>query len=287
MSVTPVKLQRDLPRLAKSLIDAADERARKTLLRQQQPRFYSHLRRLAVERFALLRWGRSVNLDELAGIEIVAPSILNLIGELTGTAMKAPGYHAGLQHTYGYLLSLIETPFGFKRDRWITTTIEDGFGLPANSLQAFPTRGTLLVNLTAFLSQLSLADQNRLKTIGAVANFDRVEFSQIRGQRIVEQANFRDRLNAPQRIEIRTDIIPFLHTGRDAQSLLVYSLRRNSRPAKLITTFPIGTAAAAELLDRSRFGGKQPIRLRFNAYLEGFPPAGTIGKRLHAELGPS
>jgi hypothetical protein len=286
MSVTPVKLQSDLPRLAKSLINAADDRARKTLLRQQQPRFYSHLRRLAVERFALGRWGRSVNLDELAGIEIVDPSILRLIGAVTGTAMKAPGYHAGLQHTYGYLLSLIETPFGFKRDRWITSTIEDGFGLPANSLQAFPNRGTLLVNLTAFLSQLSLADQNRLRTTGAVASFDRVEFSQIRGQRIVEQANFRDRSNAPQRIEIRTDIIPFLHTGRDAQSLLVYTLRRNSGPAKLITTFPIGTAAATDLLDRSRLGGKQPIRLRFNAYLEGFPSTGTTGKRLHEELRP-
>lgn len=289
MSVTPVKLQRDLPRLAKSLIDAADDRARKTLLRRQLPRFYSHLRRVAVERFVLGRWGRSVNLDELAGIQIVDPSILRLIGEVTGTAMKAPGYHAGFQHTYGYLLSLVKTPYGFKRDRWITSKIEDGFGLPTNSLQAFPNRGTLLVNLTAFLSQLSLADQNRLKTTGAVASFDRVAFSQIRGQRIVEQANYRDRSNAhaPQRIEIRTDIIPFLHTGRDAQSLLVYSLRRNNGPGKLITTFPIGTAAATELLDRSRFGGKQPIRLRFNAYLEDFPSAGTTGKRLQEELRPS
>lgn len=281
------KLRRDLPRLAKSLIDTADDRARKTLLRTQLPRFYSHLQRVAVERSALGRWGRSVNVDELAGIEIVDPAILRLIGDVTGIAMNAPGYHAGLQHTYGYLLSLVKTPFGFKRDRWITSTIEAGFGLPANSLQAFPNRGTLLVNLTAFLSRLSQADQNRLKTTGAVVSFDRVAFSQIRGQRIVEQVKLPDRPNRLQRIEIRTDIIPFLHTSRAGRSLLVYSMRRNRQPARLITTFPIGTAAAAELLHQSRFGPKRPIRLRFNAYLEGFPSAGTVGKRWPEELRPS
>ena len=138
----------------------------------------------------------------------------------------------------------------------------------------------MLVNLTGFLSRLSLADQNRLKTTGAVASFDRVQFSQIRGKRIVEQVRFRDRSNGLQRISIRTDIIPFLNIARDAQSLLVYSLRRNDESAKLITTFPIGTAAATELLHQSRFGGKQPIRLRFNAYLKGFPKSRHRGETL-------
>ena len=280
-----MNLQTFLPKLATSLIKVSNDHERRRLLRQQLPRFFSHLQRLAKERPTLARWGRSINIDELAGLTIVDPMVLSMIGSLTNTAMNSPGFHAGLQHTYGYLLSLVETPYGFKRDRWITSTIEDGFGLPSKSLQAFPNRGTLLVNLTSFLSRISLSEQPKLKVHGSVANFDRVDLSAIRGWRIVEQIEPKIS-NHMQSIEIRTDILPFLNATLEYECLLVYSLRLEHRPSKLITTFPISSEVTQALLHSSRFGDNQPIRLRYNAYCSGLTEANLVGKRTCAPLPP-
>src|SRR5262249_2770464 len=95
-----------------------------------------------------------VNVDEYAGQTIVHPEILRAIGELAGVRMRSPVVHAGLQHTYGYLFSLIETPYGAKRDRWVTTDLETGFGLELSLLGEKPHDGTLLANLTWFLGRI-------------------------------------------------------------------------------------------------------------------------------------
>ena len=60
----------------------------------------------------LALWGRSVNADENTGETIVHPAILAAIGALAGVPMRGRFVQAGLQHTYGYLFSLIDTPYG-------------------------------------------------------------------------------------------------------------------------------------------------------------------------------
>jgi len=81
-----VNLQIFLPKLAMSLINASDDYERHSLLSNQMPKFFSHLQRLAKERPTLARWGRSINIDELAELKIVDPKILIMIGALTNNA---------------------------------------------------------------------------------------------------------------------------------------------------------------------------------------------------------
>src|SRR5262245_13206806 len=64
-------------------------------------------------------WGRSANFDENAQSVIVDPAIVRAVGETAGVPARGRFVHAGLLHTYGYLFSLIETPYGAKRDRWV------------------------------------------------------------------------------------------------------------------------------------------------------------------------
>ncbi len=262
-----MKLESALSILAKELAEVTETSARCSLLRRRMPRFYSHVRRICDERVVLRRWGRCSNTDENTGTAIVDAGILDMIGKIANVPMKAPSYHAGLQHTYGYLLSLIETPYGYKRDRWLSPAIEDGFGLPSGSLSAFPRRGTLLVNLTSLLSRISLG--STVVTEGARASFEQVPFGKQEGWRITESV---------ADLKIHTDIFPFLY-GEQDQSLLVYSTAMSKNSAKLVTAFPIMAESRDLLLDSSQFGKKQTIRLRFNAYVENFTGGERVGSR--------
>ncbi|WP_144057903.1 hypothetical protein [Novipirellula maiorica] len=284
-------LETALPKLSEQLAAAGTERERLSRLRVGMPRFYRHLRRVRDERSVLSRWGHSVNTDELASQDIVAPEILSLLGEITHVPMQPPGYHAGIQHTYGYLLSRIETPYGFKRDRWLRSTIENGFGLPKQSLQALPRRGTLLGNLTVFLSLLSLRDQPAVDMTGCTATFNSSELSRAKGTRLLETFRLPTSASTSTKAvgdvyQLQTDMFPFRtpldHTNDSG--LLVYAIRRGTGSAKLITTFPISDKTKDELLDPERLGPQQSIRLRFNAYLDGFPAGGVLGERVVSEL---
>src|SRR5436190_9017644 len=108
-------------------------------------------------------WGRSANVDENAGQTIVDPAILRAIGRLAGVPMRGRFVHAGLQHTYGYLFSLIETPYGYKRDRWVSEEWEIGFGMDRSLLAPEPRAGTLLANLTWFMGRIVFRDCPRLR----------------------------------------------------------------------------------------------------------------------------
>src|SRR5205823_4357190 len=104
-------------------------------------------------------WGTSINYDELAKAIIVHPAILRALDksfvshapmEVQNIDAQAPesvatarllgvapthdpaGHplaHAGMEHTYGYLFSVLKTSFGYKRARWVSGESERGFGL--------------------------------------------------------------------------------------------------------------------------------------------------------------
>jgi len=84
----------------------------------------------AKRRGPLSFWGRSSNTDEVTQSQIVDPAIIALIGRLAQKKLSPVTPHAGLQHTYGYLFSEIETPYGMKRDRWTETTLENALDIP-------------------------------------------------------------------------------------------------------------------------------------------------------------
>ncbi|MEZ6091413.1 MAG: hypothetical protein R3C05_26030 [Pirellulaceae bacterium] len=277
-----MQLDEQLPELADTLIAESDLSARIRVMRRQMPRFLRHLERVATEQDVLARWGLSKNFDEVAMRELVSERILELIESVTGVPMFEPACHAGLQHTYGYLLSLIETPFGYKRSRWLSGTIERGFDLPTGSLQAFPRRGTLLSNLTVFLSHFSLDDQPKPTTIGVTSSFHLTHRSSFAIRRIVE--SICSPAGSENTIHFRTDLVPFPRRGEPNPYLLIYTIQKEDDAAKLITAFPVGDAMCDELTEPSRFGDEQSITLRFNGFVDGFPREGLVGTRRLIDL---
>jgi hypothetical protein len=102
-------------------------------------------------------WGKSINFDEMMHATIVHSDILSYLASKLGI----PGpdgkiIHAGMEHTYGYLFSVLETKFGFKRARWVQNDIEVGLGLDKGILGPIPSKGTLFSNITCFAGNISL-----------------------------------------------------------------------------------------------------------------------------------
>jgi hypothetical protein len=217
-------------------------------------------------------WGQSCNIDENAGQEIVPPPILQVIGELAGVPMRGRFVHAGLEHTYGYLFSLIETPYGFKRTRWVSTDLEIGFGLDPTLLGDQPNAGTLLGNLSWFLARIvfraqpdCMPQQAPATVAPDIVNYPYADLAILR---IVERIEI-----GPTPIRIYTDLVPFPHSAPQTDKenqLLIYSLQKRSAASpKLVTAFPVKKSMVDELMTSAQSSGKAPIRLRYNAYVRG------------------
>jgi hypothetical protein len=257
---------------------AASQRGRsaRTVLKKLCPHVYRQISQDAKTPLLLSLWGRSVNFDEFAGKTIVHPAILRAIGELAGIPVRGRIVHAGLEHTYGYLFSLIETPYGFKRERWTSTSLESGFGIERSLLGERPLAGTLLANLTWFLGNIVFRGEARLLSrmegmAAAVApELSAYDFSQIRGDRVIERIP----AGSGRTASIFTDLIPFPHpaaTPNSANTLLVYSVQPSEKARiKLITAFAINQAAVREITNSIDPKKQVPIRLRYNAYLRGY-----------------
>jgi hypothetical protein len=237
-------------------------------------------------------WGLSRNIDEShlqdrtrtvpANIVQFFNSILNVPYDDTFTFG-----HAGLTHTYGYLMSNLKTPFGFKRARYVDGEIESGFGLPSGIFSGLPPQGTLLSNLTSFAGRIALRDQPQLvrnlpATLPEIANFP---YATLKPKRLVE------RLRSDQfHLEMRTDIIPFKmasSTGKNTH-LLIYSIdfrKRSEDPQpKLITVFPVQKGFGDGIFSNIGFGDRQPIKLKYNASVPvNIPQEDMIGKRYVAD----
>ena len=254
--------------------------ARADVLRTVAPSVYNQIRRSA--RFEALHglWGLSANRDELADAQIVAPSIVRLIAELSGLDFDGAAFHAGYQHTYAYLFSVLETPYGLKRDRWIRSTLDDLFGFSAPTIRIHPRKGTLLLNLTWLLGSLVFDRNSEART--ALDTFRSTVPEQVarfhrrspRRARIIERPS-----RTP--FEIITDIIE-LKTG----DLLIYSLRdRDGGEHRLVTTFPISKAVKNELLAAERFAPtRRDLELRFNAVAPALGKGPMRGTRILASV---
>ena len=200
-----------------------------------------------------------------------------------------PIVHAGLQHTYGYLLSTIVTPFGYKRDRWLSPWLEQGFGLPPDVLGPNPSRGTLLANATllagsaAFRGDATAARRLRRIATAAAAAVRKLDFTRLAQTRIVESLSLRDAAGRFRSIRIRTDLVPFPRPveGCVENCLLVYSVEDSSRPgARLTTLFPVAPPFVAELTHPRQFGPAVEIRPRYNAAVPGLGRETLRGRRV-------
>ena len=233
-------------------------------------------------------WGASINFDEFAKAEIVHPKVLSSLAEMFGTKYSAQNpfrtVHAGLEHTYGYLFSLLKTPFGYKRARWVSGDLDRGFGLPAGTLGPSPKKGSLFGNLTYFLGQIAFrGEPQALSMVEASAGF---ASPPLRGLliddkkiiRLEEKVDFGDH----RTVILRTDFVPFPKMPGDPAAnshLLIYSvLDAAPQHPRLITAFPVqksfvDKAIAPDVL------GDQKISTRYNAFVDGLTGNPKAGKR--------
>ena len=234
-------------------------------------------------------WGDCRNFDELAGQVIVEPSILQTIFQIAGRRLSPEHPHAGFQHTYGYLFSVIETPYGKKRDRWVQTDLEAGLGLPLDVLGPSPSEGTLMANATWLAGSIAFSDHKRLhwmrrclakRAALSVQEFEPEKWRSLRLTETVPPANSN---SLPSDIFLITDLIrmPFAEkSGIRENWLLVYSIdSESSGIPQLITLFTVTDDFVESIRERAAKRKRSDIRPRYNAFVPGLtndPQRGTV-----------
>jgi hypothetical protein len=257
------------------------------VLRARCPYVYDQLRRDARFPGLLSLWGRCVNIDENTQEVIVHPVILRALGKLAGVPVRSRVVHAGLQHTYGYLFSLIQTPFGFKRDRWTTTDLERGLGIDLSLLGERPAAGTLLANATWLLGQVAFRGQHAVldrlagEAAAVAPALVAYDYSALSVCRIEERATPPGTIR--REVRLVTDLVT-LPRAPDDDRLLVYSAQAGARaPLRLVTAFPVRPGVAEELRASAVPGGPAEVRLRYNAYVPGLQGQTLPGRRALVE----
>lgn len=229
----------------------------------------------------LIFWGQCRNEDEFAGQMIVDPTILEIVFHLAKQRFVPEHPHAGLQHTYGYLLSIIETPYGRKRDRWTTASLESSFDLPLDVLSPTPADGTLLANATWLAGSIAFRGHNRLKWMQrclmkrVAPAIQALQLDHLPGVRYTETIELPMHRRPESRVVLVTDLVqmPCADEVTNKESwLLVYSIddSRNQHP-QLVTLFAVTDDFVQAIHARAVTRRRDDIRLRYNAYSSGFP----------------
>ena len=228
-------------------------------------------------------WGHSINFDENAHGIVVDPAIIDAIMDLANVGARQERIvHAGVEHTYGYLLSTLQTPYGYKRARWVSSDIVNGFKLMPGSIGPTPTYGTLFSNLTYFAGSIALRDQkDELKIIqseadGVSPSIKHYPYGRLEITRVEEV------ITAPRAVTLRTDFVKFPNqpanpTANTNTYLLVYSIYDSAdpvTPVKLISAFPVSTGSMT-MTTTSGLGENVPVQTRYNAYVAGITAPAT------------
>ncbi|MEL6105552.1 MAG: hypothetical protein AAFU85_05935 [Planctomycetota bacterium] len=277
-----LRSDKDFARFTRRLLRAGQQSdaAAFDLFRAEQPVLEDQIRRDARRNGPLAFWGRSRNHDEFARQPIVDPLVLRLLERLTGRKLAAQTPHAGLQHCYGYLFSNLETPYGYKRQRWIETGLEDSLGLHPSTLSPTPNCGTLLANATLLSGRIAYRGhrlhQNRLASVlGKKASAELTELS-LRG---ITHFRMSERVKKTWRKKqtawtLQTDIIQ----AENGYAALVYSIRYDDDRHHLVTLFPVDQATSDEIRTRAESTGQTSIRTRYNAHVPGLAGESLNGR---------
>jgi hypothetical protein len=229
-------------------------------------------------------WGQSLDFDELAHGVIVHPAIIQaLAAELGSSAPNvASDPHiapAGINHTYGYLFSVLQTSFGYKRARWTRPTLDLGFGFNEPTLVPLPTAGTLFGNATYFGGRIAFRnDGEKLAALRVhedtiperLRSFD---YSKLQVTRLEEKVRVGSDI-----VLLRSDLVAFPNlVPSDSNSyLLIYSVSSaKTNGAVLISMFPVEPSFVTTVLNPKGLGKNKAITTRYNAYV-----AGLTGKKI-------
>lgn len=188
-------------------------------------------------------WGLSTVMDENIGAPVVPHEVFDELHAAAGITASWPIGNAGLIHVYGYLLSTVETPHGFKRDRWLEGALAVALGLPPEHFlpESAEDAGVTL------LHRVTDAVLPRLENPPVDATFWRDE-------------------RADDGTVFRTLVLPSV----DTHSALLYGVH-DGTAMRAITAFPI-TASDSFLAVLS----EQPARMRYNAATATLPPRSPL-----------
>ena len=202
--------QRDLE--AASALIARGARVEETLA-QRMPYL---LPQIAADRAAgeFDRWAQSTVLDENTGTPVLPRELCETLHACAGLPSSWPVGNAGVLHVYGYLLSTVPTPYGFKRDRWTEGSVAAALGRDSTYFLPWSTHpGTLLRRVTEAVLPALIED---LPGPDTVLRFDEI-------------------VDPAQGAIFRTAVVS--NRGND-HSALIYGVGHGSA-IRVVTAFPV------------------------------------------------
>lgn len=253
-----------------------------SVLKKTNPHLYQQIVNDSKDPLLTNFWGRSTNFDSGAKKQIIDDEIISDLQGQFNIHNDNKIVHAGITHTYGYLFSVINTPYGYKRKRWTDPTLNYAFAFSGNSLSPETLEGGLLSNVTYFTGTIAFKQDSdrlalkRLKNVSSeVLNFDYSKLSVDKVEEEIMQGTLHD-------ITLRTTLVklPFKRAEEENDYLLIYSVfNPKTHKELLITAFPIKKEAYKKIVEGDSLGTKRPIIVRYNAYLEGYMDKNLTGTK--------
>jgi hypothetical protein len=247
-------------------------------------------------------WGRSSNYD-VSQLNLATPKptvdepILDAFNDLAGLGDARHGdlgtvrgaiTFAGIEHTYGYLFSLLPTPFGFKRARWVRDDLEAGFGFSRGTLGPLPKAGSLFANVTYFSGKIAFRSDLDKRELAAIEEggdavsqeLRSFDFQTLTPVRVEETVNVPARDGSPgHTVVLQTDFVSFTvrRTAPDGNTnLLLYSIRDlGERRTRLISAFPVNDATRSGALAQEKLGDDKALTTQFNAFVDAITNASS------------
>lgn len=219
-------------------------------------------------------WGQSFNFDSNAKKTIVDEKIIKDLQHIFGIQNDNQKVHAGIIHTYGYLFSIIETPYGYKRKRWIEPTLNTGFSLSSLALSPFTVDGGMFSNVTFFAGKIVFKTEERQTQLAALKNVANevftYDYSKLKKFRLEEEI---------ETYVLVTTFVEIPKSSDENSFLLIYStVNKLTGEEKLITAFPVNKETFQKTTAPAELGDNKKITLRYNAYL-GTPELSFKGRR--------
>lgn len=249
------------------------------VLKKENAHLFNQIERDAQDSKLLSFWGKSLNVDSGTRKQIIRDDIIMDLHQKFHLTTDKTIVHAGITHTYGYLFSVLDTPYGFKRKRWIEPTLNYAFAFVGNSLSPETLQGTLLSNLTYFAGKIAFkqsadkASLEQLKNVSEeVRHFDYSKLPLVTLEEAITHSP----------IVLRTTLVklPFKREGEENEALLIYSVFNEAQKSEqLITAFPIKRDAYSKITEGVDARNGQSIAVRYNAYVEGLMDQKLTGTR--------
>lgn len=233
-------------------------------IEENNPALYNQILKDSKDPYITMFWGKSLNFDSGAQKKIVDDKIIEDLQKLFNIKNDNKIVHAGIMHTYGYLFSTINTPYGYKRKRWIAPTLNAAFSMSGNSLSPETIDGGLLSNVTYFSGMLAFKNKTELSLLKNVSNeVFTYDYSKLAVDRVEEEIKGYTLVTTLVRFPVKIMI-------EENDYLLVYSIVDHTMKKEyLVTAFPINAEAYGKIIAPETMGPNQKITLRYNAYLEG------------------